>query len=185
MNTRRISYLGVLVSLAVALNFLESLLPSPLPWVRLGLANVLTLVAILTCGWKEGMMVTLMRVVITSLLLGGFISPSFLMSLGGGIASTAVMAMLAPGVWRYYSPLSISVAGAFVHGLAQVLVLYAVLIRSGEVFLLLPWVLVPASLSGIATGLLANLVLSRGQDHFVFMAGGAAEPVKATPVWTE
>ena len=159
MKTLKLSYLGVLIALAVSLNVLESLIPTPLPWVRLGLANLLALIAIVTCGWREGYVVTFLRVVIGGLLLGGFLSPAFLLSLAGGVAGTTVMVLMAPGAWRFYSPLAVSVAGAFAHGLTQVLVLRVVLVRTAEVFYLLPWVLVPAVLSGIVTGLLANFIL--------------------------
>lgn len=40
MNTRRVSLLGVLVALALALHVIEAQIPSPLPWVRPGLANL-------------------------------------------------------------------------------------------------------------------------------------------------
>jgi heptaprenyl diphosphate synthase len=171
LNTRKVSYLGTLLALAVALGFLESLVPTPLPWVRLGLANLLTLIAILTCGWKEGFLVTILRVLITSLLLGRFISPAFLLSLGGGLTAAVVMALMAKGAWQIYSPLAISVGGAFGHGLAQVLVLFTVLIRTREVLFLLPWVLFPAIISGVVTGLLANLILLRKGSYFGTLGG--------------
>ena len=59
MNTRRASFLGVLVALALALHLLEAQIPSPLPWVRPGLANLMALIALLTLGWKAGLLVTL------------------------------------------------------------------------------------------------------------------------------
>lgn len=161
MNVRKTAYLGVLVALAVALNVLESFIPSPFPWVRLGLANLLALLAIFTCGWREGFTVTVLRVLVASLLLGGFLSPSFLLSMGGGLTGTAVMSLLAPGAWRYYSPLAVSVAGAFGHSFAQIMILRLVLVRTWEVLYLLPWVLFPAVLSGVVTGLLANYILLR------------------------
>ncbi len=171
MRVLKLSYLGVLIALAVSLNLLESFLPSPLPWVRIGLANLLTLIAILTCGWREGYLVTLFRVLIASLLFGGFLSPSFILSIGGGIAATTVMVLMAPGAWRLYSPLAMSVAGAFTHGFTQILVLRVVLVRTDEVFFLLPWVLVPAILSGIVTGLLANFILLKKGYHFEILGG--------------
>jgi heptaprenyl diphosphate synthase len=174
MQLRKTAFLGILVALAVALNILESFFPSPLPWIRLGLANLLTLVAIISCGWREGFLVTVMRVIIASLLFGGFLSPSFLLSLGGGLAGTAVMALMAPGVWRLYSPLGMSVAGAFTHGLAQVIILRFVLVRTWEVLYLLPWVLLPAVLAGTATGLLANLLLVRRRSYFEMLGGKQA-----------
>jgi heptaprenyl diphosphate synthase len=169
MNARRSAYLGVLVAMAVALNVLERSLPSPLPWVRLGLANLLTLIAILTVGWRAGFVVTLLRVVIASLLFGGFFGPSFMLSLGGGLTATAVMSLMSRWVWVFYSPLAVSVAGAFAHGFAQVLVLRVVLVRTWEILYLLPWVLLPAVLSGVATGLLANLILLRRGKYLRFL----------------
>jgi heptaprenyl diphosphate synthase len=166
MNIRRVSFLGVLVALALALHLVESQLPSPVPWVRPGLANLMTLIALLTIGWRAGLLVMLLRVVIGALLLGGFLSPAFVLSLSGGLASTLVMALMARGAWRLWSPLAVSAAGAAAHGGAQVLALTWLLLRSGDLAWLLPWVLVPSLISGIATGLLANLVLLRWQGYF-------------------
>ncbi len=166
MNVRRASFLGVLVALALALHLLEAQIPSPLPWVRPGLANLMTLIALLTSGWRAGLLVLLLRVVIGALLLGGFLSPAFALSLAGGLASTLVMAIMARGVWRLWSPIAMSAAGAVAHGGAQVLMLAALLLRAGDLPWLLPLVLAPSLISGIATGLLANLVLLRWQWYF-------------------
>jgi heptaprenyl diphosphate synthase len=166
VNARRVSFLGVLVALALALHLLEAQIPSPLPWVRPGLANLMTLIALLTAGWRAALLVAVLRVAIGSLLLGGFLGPSFALSLAGGIASTLTMALMARGGWRRWSPLAGSAAGAVAHGGAQVLVLTALLLRSADLPWLLPWVLVPSLVSGVATGLLANLVLLRWQGYF-------------------
>ena len=175
MDIRRAAYLGSLSALAVALNLLETLLPSPLPWVRLGLANLLALIAILTCGWRAGFAVTVTRVLIVALFFGGVLGPSFLLSLGGGVTATAVMAVLAPAAWRLYSPLAVSVAGAAAHASAQVLVLALVLVRTWEVLYLLPWVLLPSLASGTVTGLLANFILLRRGDYLRLLAGTGRE----------
>ena len=166
MNVRRTSFLGVLVALALALHLLESQIPSPLPWVRPGLANLMTLIAVLVAGWRAGLLVAVLRVGIGSLLLGGFLGPAFTLSLAGAVASTLVMALMARGAWRLWSPLAVSAAGAVAHGAAQLLVLTAFLLRSGDLPWLLPWVLAPSLVAGIATGLLANLVLLRWQGYF-------------------
>jgi len=166
MDVRRAAFLGVLVALALALHLLESQIPSPLPWVRPGLANLMTLIALVTSGWLAGLLVMLLRVVIGALLLGGFLGPAFALSLAGGLASTLVMAVMARGAWRLWSPIAMSATGAVAHGGAQVFVLAALLLRAGDLPWLLPWVLGPSLISGIATGLLANLVLLRWQWHF-------------------
>jgi uncharacterized membrane protein len=73
---------------------------------------------------------------------------------------------MARGSWRLWSPLAVSAAGAVAHGGAQVLVLTAVLLHGADLTWMLPWVLVPSLISGIATGLLANLVLLRWRWYF-------------------
>lgn len=166
MDFRRASLLGLLVALALALHLLESQLPSPLPWVRPGLANLMTLLALLTLGWRAGMLVTLLRVVIGGLLTGGFLGPGFALSLAGGVASTAAMALMTGGVGRLWSPIAASATGAVAHGGAQVLVLSGLLLRSADLGWLLRLVLVPSLLAGVMTGVLANLVLLRWQRRF-------------------
>ena len=166
MNTRRVSLLGVLVALALALHVIEAQIPSPLPWVRPGLANLMTLVALLSLGWRAAMLVTLLRVVIGSLLVGSFLGPGFLLSFAGGVASTAAMALLAPGAWRLWSPLAVSAAGAVAHGGAQLLALKALqLLPAADLSWLAPLVLVPALVAGLVTGLLGNIVLLRSQGY--------------------
>jgi heptaprenyl diphosphate synthase len=134
--------------------------------VRPGLANLMTLVALLALGWRAALLVTLLRVVIGSLLVGSFLGPGFLLSFAGGLASTAAMALLAPGAWRLWSPLAVSAAGAVVHGAAQLLALKALqLLPAGDLSWLVPLVLVPALAAGLFTGLLGNVVLLRWQGY--------------------
>ena len=166
MNTRRVSLLGVLVALALALHVLEAQIPAPLPWVKPGFANLMTLVALLSLGWRSALLVMVLRVVIGSLLVGSFLGPGFLLSLSGGLASTAAMALMAPGAWRLWSPLAVSAVGAVAHGGAQLLALKGLhLLPSGNLTWLVPLVLVPALVAGLFTGLLANVVLLRGEGY--------------------
>lgn len=166
MNTRRVSLLGVLVALALALHVLEAQIPSPLPWVKPGFANLMTLVALLMLGWRAALLVTILRVHLGALLVGSFPGPGYLLSLAGGLASTAAMALLAPGAWRLWSPLALSAAGAVAHGGAQLLALRALhLLPTGSLPWLAPLVLAPALAAGIFTGLLGNLVLLRWQGY--------------------
>lgn len=166
MNTRRVSFLGVLVALALALHVLEAQIPAPLPWVRPGLANLMTLVALLTLGWRPALLVTLVRVVVGSLLVGSFLGPGFLLSLAGGVAGTAAMALMGIGAWRLWSPLAVSAVGAVVHGAAQLLALRALhLLPAGDLPWLVPLVLGPSLVAGLCTGLLANVVLLRWEGY--------------------
>jgi heptaprenyl diphosphate synthase len=156
----------LLVALALALHVLEAQIPAPLPWVKPGLANLMTLVALLALGWRAAVLVTLLRVLIGALLVGSFPGPGFQLSLAGAAASTAAMALMAPGAWRLWSPLALSAAGAVAHGGAQLLALKGLqILPSGILPWLVPLVLAPALLAGIFTGLLGNLVLLRWRGY--------------------
>lgn len=165
MNVRRATFLGMLVALAVALHLVEAQIPTPLPWVRPGLANLMTLIALLVLGVRAALAVAVLRACIGSLLLGGFLGPAFLLGLGGALAGTVVMAAMAPGAWKLWSPIAVSAAGAFAHGCAQVAIAAVLLLRVEDLLWLLPWVLFPGLLAGVATGALANLVLLRWQGY--------------------
>ena len=86
--------IALLSAYALALHGFESMFPSPVPWLRLGLANIVTLITLLLYGLRAAVTVTLIRVVLASILNGTFLGPAFLLSLGGGILSTLSMGLL-------------------------------------------------------------------------------------------
>jgi heptaprenyl diphosphate synthase len=126
--SRRV-FLAVLVSLGVAVAVLENSLPGVFPWVRLGLANTVGLLALLWYGFPAALGVTLSRVVLASLISGGFPGPGFLLSLGGGSAAVLIMGVLA--ATRRLSPVGLSMGGAFAHTLTQ-FVLIGLLLPGGR-----------------------------------------------------
>ena len=69
--------IALLVGLGVVLHRLEALLPLPTPWVKLGLANIMTLIALVFLGFRAAVEVTLLRVLLGSVLGGTFLSPTF------------------------------------------------------------------------------------------------------------
>jgi heptaprenyl diphosphate synthase len=73
--------LAIMVALRVILHRLEALLPLPSPWIKLGLANLMTLVALVFLGFKEAVIVTFLRVVLGSILKVTFLGPNFILSL--------------------------------------------------------------------------------------------------------
>lgn len=110
-------FLALLVAVAVAVNAVENSLPTPFPWVRLGLANAVGLLVLVRYGFREAVTVTLARVALSSLVSGGLLGPAFVLSLGGSLAAVAVTGLLAPT--RLFSPLGLSLAGSFTHTLTQ------------------------------------------------------------------
>ncbi|MDI6641894.1 MAG: Gx transporter family protein, partial [Elusimicrobiota bacterium] len=84
----KISYL---IACGIVLQVGESLFPHPIPGVRLGLANISTLLALNFFGFSAGFYVALMRPLIGSLFLGSFLSPAFILSFSGSVVSCFVM----------------------------------------------------------------------------------------------
>ncbi|GAB4263089.1 MAG: hypothetical protein Kow0092_13780 [Deferrisomatales bacterium] len=150
--------LGLLIALAGAAQVLEAVLPSPLPWFRLGLGNALVLVALHLGGLGAACWVALGKVFVGSLLTGRFLSPGFVLSLGATLGATGAMGVAARGA----PPLGfvgVSVVGGQVHALVQ-LALAAWLLDTPAVWALAPLLGALAVGAAVITGLLAHALAS-------------------------
>ena len=78
-------------ALAVALSLVDASLPTPLPGLKPGLANIVTLVVLMRFGMGAAVSVSLLRLVATGLVLGSLFTPGFFLSLAGGISSLAAL----------------------------------------------------------------------------------------------
>ena len=143
--------IALLTALACVLQVGETFLPHPFPWVRLGLANMIALVALFWWGWREGLFIAASRTVIASLIVGTFLGPAFLLSFSGAVSSVAVMALLshwAVKKYRVLGVIGVSVAGAVAHNYVQLAL--AIFLFTGHPHL---WYFAPyLTLAGILTG---------------------------------
>jgi heptaprenyl diphosphate synthase len=155
--------LAVLVACAAALQVLESQLPFPVPGVRLGLANAATLVALADIGLLASLQVALLRTVVGSLVLGTFLTPAFVLSLSGALASAIVMGCAhAALAWTKRPPvglIGLSVLGSIAHTLAQLALVATVVVRHPGVFALLPLLGATSTATAWLSGLIAASVL--------------------------
>ena len=181
-QVRRRVFLALFVALAVALHTVEVLLPNPLPWFRIGLANILALTALFSYGVQALWIVSISRILIGSLLLGSLFSPGFLLSLGGGILANCMMS-LGYKLWQNkIGPIGVSVLGALGHVTGQLLIAWLVVIRHPSIWMLLPFFLLFALISGIINGLAADYLLASLYKHPAFAGlkdkGPASAPVE-------
>ncbi|RMG68970.1 MAG: Gx transporter family protein [Nitrospirae bacterium] len=154
--------IALLSAFAIGLHALERLIPSPVPWLRFGFANIIVLVALVIYGFRVGMMITLVRVLIGSLFIGSFLGPGFVLSLSGGIVSTTAMFISIRLFRAAISPFGLSIVGAFFHNLTQLLVAYVLFIRRLDAMLYLaPLILFLGIITGSINGLLALSVIKR------------------------
>ncbi len=157
-TTREDHLIAWLAALAVAIHVLESALPSPLPGVKPGLANVITVVALLMYGWRVAAWITVLRVIAGSLLTGTFLSPTFLLSISGALASLAVLLAAHALAGARLSALGLCVLAAMAHMLGQFLIAYTLIIPHPALLKLLPVLLTAALLFGVVTGTMANRI---------------------------
>jgi heptaprenyl diphosphate synthase len=152
--------IAILSAYSLALHGIESLIPMPLPWVRVGLANIIAVTAFILFGFRAAMMVTLVRVFIASLLTGSFLGPGFVLSLGGGSAGILAMGAafrLLPGL---FGPVGLSLTGALFHNLAQLFLAYILFIQKIEpVLIITPVLLLIGTGGGLVNGLVADLLV--------------------------
>lgn len=153
-KTRKLTLLSLLIAQALVLHIMERLLPVPVPvpGVKLGLANIITLITIILFGLKDAIIVVIMRIFLGSLLGGNFLS--FLFSLAGGLLSTLVMAWLYKRWIKFFSIPAISILGAVFHNLGQIAVA-SLVIANLNVFFYLPVLI----FSGVITGLFIGLIV--------------------------
>lgn len=145
---------------AIVLTVAEAAIPLPLPGVKPGLANIVTLIVLARWGWREAVWVALLRVFAGSLLLGQFLAPGFFLSLSGAIASLVVLGLAVHLPRRWFGPVSHSILAAFAHIGAQLVVARLWLVPHDGVFYLTPVFSAAAVVFGLVNGLVAARLLA-------------------------
>ncbi|MDP2646848.1 MAG: Gx transporter family protein, partial [Desulfobacterales bacterium] len=125
-----------------------------------GLANLLTLTTLVLLGFKSAMEVAVLRAILSSFILGTFMSPGFILSLAGAVASTLIMGFfhwLAGFSGRYrLSIIGISIIGAFCHNMVQLVLAYLLMIKHGGIFVFFPYLAIGAVATGWVVGIVAG-----------------------------
>lgn len=157
---RRLTRCAVLTALALALSVAEGLVPLtilfPLPGLRLGLANLVTVYALCCLSGREALLILLARCFLGALLGGNLMALAF--SLTGGLLALAVMALLVRVPWL--SLFGVSIAGAAAHNTGQILAAMAVL-ETRAPLAYLPPLLLCSLITGAVTGGASILLVHR------------------------
>jgi uncharacterized membrane protein len=153
------------VAIASVLQISESLIPHPIPGVRFGFANMVTLVIMANYSFSVALKVAILRTLVSSFIIGTFLSPAFILSFSGALISTLAMGLLyrfsVKNTRFYFSLIGISVLGAFTHNLTQLTIAYLLLIRHTGIFVLLPWLSIGAVVMGLIAGTIAVRITLR------------------------
>jgi heptaprenyl diphosphate synthase len=157
-KAKKIAFCAVMIALALALSYAERFIPLqlviPMPGIKLGLANVVTLVALYRLKGRYALAILVPRCILGALFGGGITGLAF--SLTGGLLALLVMSLAkrAP----VFSVYGVSVLGAAAHNMGQIFAAM-VLLRSVYVAAYLPWLLIAAVVTGILTGAAGHGIL--------------------------
>lgn len=164
-NLYRERYLILLILISLYLSLLEAIIPKPFPWMKIGLANLGTIIALEKFDKRMAVEVVVFRIVIQGIMLGTLFSPGFIISLTSGLISFCIMV----GLYIYREKLtliSISMFSALIHNLTQLVVVYILLFRNIEIrsryiiFFILGFLML-GCISGLITGIIGEKLLIR------------------------
>lgn len=158
MKIRKIAFLGLSITLAMILSFVESQIPvfTTIPGMKVGLPNLVMVFLLYRVGWKETVIVSLIRAFLVALLFGNL--QSLIFSIAGAVLSLTGMILLKKT--GLFSSIAVSVTGGVLHNVGQII---AACLWTGtaQIAYYLPVLLVSGVCAGIAIGLIAGFLLKR------------------------
>ncbi len=132
LEKKRELYLVTFVLLALYFSLFESVIPKPFPWMKLGLANLATIIVLVKFEKKMVFEVFFLRVLIQGIMIGTLFTPGFFISLTSGLASTTMMCLLY-NLKDHLSIVCISIVSALTHNIVQLVVVYFLLFRNIQI----------------------------------------------------
>ena len=155
---KKAAYFGMFVALALIFSYVESLVPISIgiPGVKLGLANLVTVVVLYKVGMKEAFLLTVIRVVLAGFMFGNLFAIVY--SLAGGLLSLCVMALLKQS--DKFSVIGVSIAGGVFHNIGQLLVAMAVL-ESASVAYYFSVLMIAGIVTGFVIGIVSAEIMKR------------------------
>ncbi|MBQ9157455.1 MAG: Gx transporter family protein [Eubacterium sp.] len=158
MSTKKTAFYGMFLALALVAGYIERLIPINLgiPGVKLGLANVVTMVLLYTVGLLPAAMISAARILLSGLLFGS----GFAMVYSAAGAALSMLAMVLLKKTDKFSSIGVSVAGGIFHNVGQILVAVAVLETRSLVYYL-PVLIISGLAAGIIIGILSGILTTR------------------------
>ncbi|MCR4902909.1 MAG: Gx transporter family protein [Butyrivibrio sp.] len=148
-----ISFMGLLIGVALILSYIESLIPFfyGIPGMKLGLANMAIVMALFTLGNKEAVIVNVIRIVLAGLMFGNLAGIIF--SIAG--AAVSFLFMLISKKSGLFSIKGVSIVGGVTHNAAQ-LVIAAFVVKTSGIIYYMPFLIVAGALTGLLNGIIAS-----------------------------
>ena len=155
-SARRVAVSGLLTSLMLVLGLIERQFPltAAIPGIKLGLANLVVVVALYLLNARQALMISVVRILLVSFTFGNM--AALLYSITGGLLSFAVMVLCRR--IKDLSTMSVSVAGGISHNIGQILVAVFV-VKNLNLLFYLPVLMIAGIITGLLIGLVAGLII--------------------------
>ena len=160
MKTKKIAVLALAIALAMILSFVESQIPAfvAIPGVKIGLANIAVVFVLYKLGWKEAVLISLVRVFMVSVLFGTAVSLFY--SVAGAVLSLTGMVLLKRT--GLFSTVAVSVTGGVLHNVGQIL-MACLLLETHALVYYLPFLILSGVIAGVVIGVVAAIMVKRVQ----------------------
>ena len=154
----KVAYFGVFTALALIFSYVETLIPINfgIPGVKLGLANLIIVIALYKMRLREVYLLSIVRVLLSGFIFGNYFS--IIYSLAGGLLSLTVMAVFKRK--DGFSIMGISIAGGVFHNVGQLIVAMLV-VETFSVAYYVPVLLIAGMITGLLIGIVSNEMLKR------------------------
>ena len=158
MKTIRITQFGMLLSVALILSYLETLLPViiAVPGIKIGLANIITMLILYNRKLRHTFFFMVVRVTLAGILFSGV--SGILYSLAGGLCCITVMGVLKR--FQCFSLLGVSMAGAIFHNVGQIIVALFVM-ENVHILFYLPMLCISGVISGLVVGYITYTLIKK------------------------
>ena len=155
MKTRKLTLMSILLCLALIIFAIEAQLPpiAPIPGIKLGLANVINLMALYMLGRRESFIILILRIVLSSIFAGNF--TGFMYSISGGIICFLFMSVMSLFI-KENRMWVVSVFGAIGHNIGQIIIACFIM-GTFQIIWYLPVLIISAVVTGFFTGLTAQI----------------------------
>lgn len=162
LTTKQLVTLSALIAVAMILSYIESLIPAfvAVPGVKMGLSNIATVFALYALGWQYAICVSVVRVFLSALLFGNFVS--LIYSLSGAALALALMILLKK--LDRFSSVGVSVAGGVGHNAGQIIAACIVMENAAISLYIIP-LIISGTISGIVIGLVAGNLVERVKKY--------------------
>lgn len=156
ISVKKIVIIAIFITLALVLSYVDSLIPFAImvPGIKIGLANIVIILSLYMIGEKETILISTIRVILSSLLFGTMLT--FAYSMTGAILSLIIMIILKQKTTL--AMMTISIIGAVSHNIGQI-IMAVIIMSTKEIIYYLPILMIIGVVSGTIIGILSSLLI--------------------------